>query len=111
MILRVEEDRAKDKQPIAIALADRSVMALAGLWKTWRSPANEKVRSFAIITTTPNELCAPIHNRMPVILRPSVRPTWLGEEHVDSEEGTLKTLLAPYPATEMDSVAGQQARR
>src|SRR5437763_15304105 len=41
------------KQPYAIALADRSLMALAGLWENWRSPAGEWVRSFAIITTTP----------------------------------------------------------
>ena len=40
------------KQPYAIALADRQIMALAGLWETWRSPAGERVRSFAIITTT-----------------------------------------------------------
>jgi putative SOS response-associated peptidase YedK len=46
------------KQPYAIALADRSLMALAGLWENWCSPAGEWVRSFAIITTTPNELCA-----------------------------------------------------
>jgi putative SOS response-associated peptidase YedK len=45
---------AAGKQPYAIALADRGVMALAGLWETWRSPAGERVRSFAIITTTPN---------------------------------------------------------
>jgi hypothetical protein len=45
-------------------------MALAGLWETWRSPAQETVRSFTIITTTPNELCAPIHDRMSVILAP-----------------------------------------
>jgi putative SOS response-associated peptidase YedK len=52
-----------DKQPYAIALADRSLMALAGLWENWRSPAGEWVRSFAIVTTTPNELCAELHNR------------------------------------------------
>ena len=40
-------------QPYAIALADRGLMALAGLWENWRSPAGEWVRSFAIITTTP----------------------------------------------------------
>jgi putative SOS response-associated peptidase YedK len=45
-------------------------MALAGLWETWRSPAGERVRSFAIITTTPNELCAELHSRMPVVLKP-----------------------------------------
>src|SRR6266851_5728111 len=60
----------KEKQPYAIALAGRSLMALAGLWETWRSPSKETVRSFTIITTTPNELCADLHNRMPVILPP-----------------------------------------
>src|SRR3984893_9323749 len=50
----------KEKQPYAIALADRSLMALAGLWETWRSPGPEVVRSFTIVTTTPNELCAEI---------------------------------------------------
>jgi putative SOS response-associated peptidase YedK len=42
----------------AIALADRGLMALAGLWENWKSPEGEWMRSFAIITTTPNELCA-----------------------------------------------------
>jgi putative SOS response-associated peptidase YedK len=46
---------ATGKQPYAIALADRGLIALAGLWETWRSPTGERVRSFAIITTTPNE--------------------------------------------------------
>ena len=46
------------KQPYAIALADRSLMALAGLWENWKSPEGEWMRSFAIVTTTPNELCA-----------------------------------------------------
>jgi len=39
------------KQPYAVALADRGLMALAGLWESWRSPAGERVLSFAIITT------------------------------------------------------------
>ena len=63
---------AAGKQPYAIALADRSLMALAGLWENWRSPAGEWVRSFAIITTTPNKPCAELHNRMPVVLGPEV---------------------------------------
>jgi putative SOS response-associated peptidase YedK len=69
---------AAGKQPYAIALADRRLMALAGLWETWRSLASERVRSFAIITTTPNELCAELHSRMPVILKPEGWPVWSG---------------------------------
>jgi putative SOS response-associated peptidase YedK len=66
---------ATGKQPYAIALADRGLMALAGVSENWRSPAGEWVRSFAIVTTTPNELCAGLHNRMPVVLGPG---TWAG---------------------------------
>jgi putative SOS response-associated peptidase YedK len=62
---------AAGKQPYAVGLADGGLMALAGLWENWRSPAGEWVRSFAIITTTPNELCAELHNRMPVVLKPA----------------------------------------
>jgi putative SOS response-associated peptidase YedK len=69
------------------------------LWETRRSPAAERVRSFAIITTTPNELCAELHGRMPVILGRDVWPSWSGEEPADPAR--LKALLCPYPAEEM----------
>jgi putative SOS response-associated peptidase YedK len=58
---------ATGKQPCAVAVADRGLMALAGLWENWRSPAGEWVRSFAIITTTLNKLCAELHDRMVVV--------------------------------------------
>ena len=88
-----------DKQPYAIALAERGIMALAGLWENWKSSAGEWVRSFAIVTTEPNELCAELHNRMPVILAPETWPTWLGEE--PAELAQIKVLLAPYPSDGM----------
>jgi putative SOS response-associated peptidase YedK len=90
---------ATGKQPYALALSDRGIMALAGLWDNWHSPAGEWVRSFAIVTATPNELCAEIHNRMPVILKPDAWPVWLGEEAADGPD--LKALLAPYPSEDM----------
>ncbi len=41
------------------------------------------MRSCTIITTTPNEVCAPIHDRMPVIVSPQDYDKWLGEEAAD----------------------------
>jgi putative SOS response-associated peptidase YedK len=84
------------KQPYAVALAEGKPMALAGLWESWRSPAGERLRSFAVITTRPNELCAVLHDRMPVVLGPDNWATWLGEEPADAAR--LKAMLAPYPS-------------
>ncbi len=89
----------KDRQPYAVALANRRLMALAGLWESWRSPAGERVRSFAIVTTAPNPLIAELHDRMPVILSPDDWPVWLGETPADPDR--LKSLLVPYPAEDL----------
>jgi putative SOS response-associated peptidase YedK len=92
----------KEKQPYAIGLEGGGLMALAGLWETWRSRVNnETIRSFTIVTTTANALCADLHNRMPVILPPETWSTWLGEtEAVEPAEAVpadqLKSMLVPY---------------
>jgi putative SOS response-associated peptidase YedK len=86
-----------EKQPHRIGMADDTVFALAGLWERWKDPSSgETIRSFTIITTTPNELCAPIHNRMPVILPPSRYRVWLGEEPAHADE--LAAMPQPYPS-------------
>jgi putative SOS response-associated peptidase YedK len=93
------DKRKGDRQPYAIAFADRRLMALAGLWENWRSPGGEWLRSFAIVTTAANDLVASLHDRMPVILDPSAWPLWLGEAPAGALD--LKTLLGPYPAAAM----------
>ena len=57
----------------------------------------------------PNELCAEIHNRMPVILKPDAWPVWLGEEPADEPE--LKALPGPLPRRRHDLLAGERGRR
>src|SRR5262245_63206732 len=47
------------------------------MWKVWRKPDGKRVESFTIITTEPNDLIEPIHNRMPMILRPEDEEQWL----------------------------------
>jgi putative SOS response-associated peptidase YedK len=88
---------AGKKQPYAIVSADGKPFAMAGLWENWKEPqSGETVRTFTIITGPPNELVAPIHNRMPVILPSAHWHAWLDEEPVPAEE--LQALLQPYPA-------------
>ena len=89
------EWRDADKQPFAVALANRGPMTLGGLWDDWRSPAGETIKSFAIITTTANALLTPVHGRMPVVIPPASWGDWLGENSIP--ESTVKTLLRPYP--------------
>ena len=96
--LRMAEDRDR-QQPYAIGLKGGGLMAMAGLWETWRSPEGERIRSFTIATTKPNALCAELHDRMPVVLKPEVWPIWLGEEPADLPH--LKALLAPYPSDDL----------
>ena len=88
------------KQPFAIVAADSLPLALAGLWERWKDrAAGDTVQTFTIITTAPNELCAAIHDRMPVILPREVWGTWLGEREASADE--LLAMLRPFPAERM----------
>jgi putative SOS response-associated peptidase YedK len=60
-----------------VHLKSKEPFALAGLWDAWWKPDGKRVESFTIITTEPNELIEPIHNRMPVILQPEDEEQWL----------------------------------
>lgn len=89
------------KQPHLIRFVDQRPFALAGLWETWRPADGDPVESCTIITTTPNELVAPIHDRMPVILPSSAHDEWLTREPVN--EPRLEQILIPFPADEMEA--------
>ncbi len=85
------------KQPYAIGLSDGALMGVAGLWEAWRDgTTGTTVRSFTIITTTANELLAPIHDRMPVVIDPAEYQAWL-----EGEPEAARALLRPYPAERM----------
>jgi putative SOS response-associated peptidase YedK len=89
----------RGKQPHCIRMADDAVFAMAGLWERWRSPDGSQLDSCTIITTEPNELLAPIHDRMPVILAHDRFGEWLDPENKDTE--SLERLLRPFPADAM----------
>jgi putative SOS response-associated peptidase YedK len=90
---------AKNKQPWAIGLANDAPFAFAGLWERWKDKVTQQpLETFTILTTEPNELTAPIHNRMPVILAPRDYERWL--EPADPAQLPVD-LLRPRPADEM----------
>jgi putative SOS response-associated peptidase YedK len=71
----------------------------AGLYDTWKSPEGEALTSCTIITTEPNELVKPIHNRMPAIIPRGEYQEWLDPANEDLL--ALMAMLGPYPAEEL----------
>lgn len=91
---RVEGKAAGPKEPVYVTRADRSVMALAGLWTTWReSPDAPALTSCCLVTTAANVDLAPIHDRMPVVVEPEDWATWLAGSDTPREE--VESMLAP----------------
>jgi putative SOS response-associated peptidase YedK len=89
------------KLPIHFRLVDGQPFAFAGLWTCRKDDVGELAESCTIITTRPNELVAPVHDRMPVILPCNLEAEWL-EPELSKEHVSL--LLEPYPASAMLSV-------
>jgi putative SOS response-associated peptidase YedK len=82
------------KLPQHIHLISGNLLTFAGLWESWRDGEGRELRSFTIITTTPNALMATIHDRMPVIIPPSQRAAWLDPAAGLAE---VQALLMPLP--------------
>ncbi len=94
-----EWKRDEGKQPYLIRLKNGEPFCFAGLWEEWKAPGAEPIRSFTIITTTPNGLMAGIHDRMPVILQREDEPRW-----IDPECHPVPTaLLKPFPDDLMEA--------
>ena len=91
----------KAKLPHFIQLKTRKAFAFAGLWDEWRATDGSVLRTCAIITTSPNELMAPIHNRMPVILHAGDFAEWLDKAPRSAD--SLQHLIGPFPAGMMQA--------
>lgn len=90
------------KQPIYIHSTTGRPFALAGLWEMWQDPGGSQIQSCTILTTSPNELMAPIHDRMPVIIEPEDFSMWLAPG-ANPEDGLH--LCRPYPVDKMAAYA------
>lgn len=85
------------KIPHRICLREEDIFAFAGIFDR----RGDQLR-YAILTTAPNELMAPIHDRMPVILTEAGEEQWLDR---DEPAQKAKKLLVSYPANQMTAYA------
>ena len=89
----------KQKVPMRFKLKSGEPFAFAGLWDSWKQPDGSLLRTYTIVTTEPNDVLRPIHNRMPVMLSNDDAQKWLA---VDDEIAHALSLLKPYPPEKME---------
>jgi putative SOS response-associated peptidase YedK len=87
------------KQPYYLTSSDGELWGLAGLYDATHDENNDAAGSFTIITTSANDLVAPLHERMPVIVRREDEEEWLSHDITDPEQ--VERLLRPYPEEAM----------
>lgn len=105
VIVRNEDRRdGKRKMPMWIQLKKREPFAFAGLWDCWQDRDSEiELYTFTIITTRPNALLRPIHDRMPVIYDAGMGRQWLDPRCTVSTSKTLAPILQPLPSDLMEA--------
>lgn len=96
------KDPAGRKTPMHLRLKNGKTFAFAGLWDVWHAPDGSSLPTLTLITTPPNALVSPIHNRMPAILPPEQYARWLDPAELEPE--AVLPLLKPYPADQMQAV-------
>ena len=94
--------RRPPKQPFFIGPADGSLLAMAGLYEFWKSPAGEWLATCTIITTTAEDAVGHIHDRMPMTVRPDRWDAWLDPSVT---EGAMDLLDVPGSALEAYAVS------
>lgn len=92
------KDAKTPKQPYSFQLSSGNLLGFAGIWDAWKDPHGHWLQSFAVVTTEANELMAPIHPRMPVILHSRDYDRWL--DRSETEQLPLD-LLRPFDSDEM----------
>lgn len=90
------------KQPHHIRFADRRAFAFGGLWERWTPPDGEVITSCTILTTRPNDVIAPLHDRMPVIIPPALFDDWIAAGPISADGA--EAMLLPHPADGMEAV-------
>ena len=87
--------------PFYVRLKAGPLFAFAGIYEVRPGPPGDSLATFAIITTMPNKVVSPLHDRMPAILGRENEARWLQAGEIGP--GDLAGVLAPYPAPEMEA--------
>ena len=74
---RPSKESGEKAQAYWIRPRRQEVVAFAGLMETWSSADGSEVDTAAILTTSANAAMAPIHDRMPVVIRQEDFSRWL----------------------------------
>jgi putative SOS response-associated peptidase YedK len=90
------QQQGRQRIPHYFSAADGALLALAGLWESWRDPAGQVLESCTVLTTAACDEVAPVHHRMPVIVANGARQAWLTTPPEAATQ--LQDLLAPSPA-------------
>jgi len=89
-------------QPYFFTLSNKTPMALAGIWETWKHKTHGIIHSFAIVTTQANPIVLPVHARMPLIIDIEEYDLWLESSNkvANLNFQTVPTdLLTSYPVS------------
>jgi len=93
------EDDKPNKRRYFFSVKDKEEIFFAGIFNHWKNKeTGEIVKTFAIITSEPNELVNTIHPRMPVVLNDDGIKIWM-DPHAPEE--SVYSLLRPFPADQM----------
>lgn len=95
------QKRGSAKQPYCFEVDDGELFAFAGIWDRWKDPGGQWIRSCSILTTTPNAVTSPVHDRMPVILDPDNYDLWLDPGMTDT--AAVLEMVRPFDARRMRS--------
>ena len=72
---------------------DSRTFWLAGIWNKWMSPEGSELETCCVLTTQPNELVKPLHNRMPVVIANGLEQEWIAPVKGNDELKALETML------------------
>ncbi|KKQ56470.1 MAG: hypothetical protein US95_C0040G0002 [Candidatus Woesebacteria bacterium GW2011_GWB1_38_5] len=97
---KVKLEIKDEKIPYYFGIKNREIFSFAGIYDVWNDSEGKEIFTYAIITTSANEIMRNVHDRMPVILKPDDEEKYL---YKDTDISEILKILLPYNHREMFS--------